>query len=47
MISWHDYYLWAGVFLLCFHLFLFSRQRKLFDQNTAVFISLILIGIAV
>ena len=46
MISWHDYYLWAGVFLLCFHLFLFSRQRKLFDQNTAVFLSLILIGIA-
>ena len=45
MISWHDYYLWAGIFLLCFHLCLFLRQRKLFDENTAVFLWLVILGI--
>lgn len=33
-MPWHDYFLWAGLFLLLFELFHFSYQRKLNDQRT-------------
>ena len=39
-MNFRDYYLWAGLVLLCLDLYHFLRQRKGYDRNTSFFLQL-------
>lgn len=46
-MNFQDYYLWAGLVLLCLDLYHFLRQRKGYDRNTIFFLQLGFLSIGV
>ena len=46
-MNFRDYYLWAGLVLLCLDLYHFLRQRKGYDRNTIFFLQLSFLSIGV
>ena len=46
-MNFRDYYLWAGLVLLCLDLYHFLRQRKGYDRNTIFFLHLSFLSIGV
>ena len=46
-MNFRDYYLWAGLVLLCLDLYHFLRQRKGYDRNTIFFLQLSFLSIVV
>ena len=46
-MPWHDYFLWAGLFLLLFELFHFSNQRKLNDNRTILLYAMMICSIVI
>ena len=46
-MPWHDYFLWAGLFLLLFEFFHFSNQRKLKDDRTILLYAMMICSIII
>ena len=43
-MNFHDYYLWAGLTLICLSLGHFLRQRRCFDRSTVLFLQLMVLA---